>query len=285
MGKHSKKQHYRRIVIATVVLGAVGVPSAAMACTDWPGGGEGRISGAGTLAAHDADGSPQWDEDAHTPVSVPTVSTIATKPKHHKHHHKHQHVVRKHTERQHTEPQRTPTASHSPAPSTPKATPSATSTPSAPATPKASPAAPNASPAPAAPSAPKPATTASSVAAQVVQLVNAERSKAGCSPVTLNAALTKAAQAHSEDMAAHKNMSHTGSDGSDPGSRISGVGYDWSTYGENVAYGYSTPAQVMAGWMSSQGHKENILNCSFKEIGVGLAQPGDYWTQDFGTAF
>jgi uncharacterized protein YkwD len=102
--------------------------------------------------------------------------------------------------------------------------------------------------------------------------------------VTLDATLTKAAQAHSEDMAAHQNMSHTGSDGSDPGSRITSAGYDWATYGENVAYGYSSPEKVMAGWMSSPGHRENILNCSFKEIGVGLAQPGDYWTQDFGTA-
>ncbi|MFI8193305.1 CAP domain-containing protein [Streptomyces sp. NPDC085946] len=117
-----------------------------------------------------------------------------------------------------------------------------------------------------------------------MELVNAERGKAGCSPVTLNATLTKAAQAHSEDMAAHRNMSHTGSDGSAPGDRITRAGYNWSTYGENVAYGYAAPEQVMAGWMASPGHKANILNCAFKEIGVGLAQPGDYWTQDFGTA-
>jgi uncharacterized protein YkwD len=117
-----------------------------------------------------------------------------------------------------------------------------------------------------------------------VELVNAERAKVGCSPLTVNAKLTQAAQAHSEDMAAHQNMSHTGSDGSAPGDRITGAGYVWSSYGENVAYGYATPEQVMAGWMASPGHKENILNCSFKEIGVGLAQPGSYWTQDFGAA-
>jgi uncharacterized protein YkwD len=124
---------------------------------------------------------------------------------------------------------------------------------------------------------------ASGAAARIVALVNSERSKAGCSALTLNAQLTKAAQAHSADMASHKNMSHTGSDGSDPGERITRAGYNWSSYGENVAYGYSTPEQVMAGWMSSPGHKHNILNCGFKEIGVGLAQPGNYWTQDFGT--
>jgi uncharacterized protein YkwD len=127
-----------------------------------------------------------------------------------------------------------------------------------------------------------PASGASSSAmAAVVDLVNSE---AGCAPLTVNAELTKAAQDHSQDMADHQNMSHTGSDGSSPGDRITGAGYSWSTYGENVAYGYDTPSSVMAGWMSSPGHKRNILDCSYKEIGVGLAQPGNYWTQDFGAA-
>ncbi|MEU1281625.1 CAP domain-containing protein [Streptomyces sp. NPDC005805] len=134
------------------------------------------------------------------------------------------------------------------------------------------------------PSAPSTTAPVSGHVARVVALVNSERSKAGCSPVTVNARLSKAAQAHSEDMASHRNMSHTGSDGSSAGDRITRAGYNWSTYGENVAYGYSTPEQVMAGWMSSPGHKKNILNCGFKEIGVGLAQPDDYWTQNFGTA-
>ncbi|UYQ60145.1 CAP domain-containing protein [Streptomyces peucetius] len=134
------------------------------------------------------------------------------------------------------------------------------------------------------PAAPKPASPVSGDVARVVALVNSERSKAGCSPVTLNAKLTKAAQDHSKDMAAHRNMSHTGSDGSDAGERITRAGYAWSTYGENVAYGYATPESVMAGWMASPGHKRNILNCAFNEIGVGLAQPGNYWTQDFGAA-
>ncbi|MCZ1003712.1 CAP domain-containing protein [Streptomyces mirabilis] len=120
--------------------------------------------------------------------------------------------------------------------------------------------------------------------ARVLALVNSERGKVGCSSLTLNAKLSKAAQDHSADMASHQNMSHTGSDGSDPGQRITTAGYTWSAYGENVAFGYSTPEEVMAGWMSSPGHKRNILDCGFKEIGIGLAQPGSYWTQDFGTA-
>ncbi|MER7183385.1 CAP domain-containing protein [Streptomyces hyaluromycini] len=117
-----------------------------------------------------------------------------------------------------------------------------------------------------------------------MELVNAERSKVGCSALTLNTTLSKVAQSHSEDMALHQNMSHVGSDGSSPGDRLTSAGYTWSAYGENVAYGYASPEQVMAGWMASPGHKANILNCTFKEIGVGLAQPDSYWTQDFGTA-
>jgi uncharacterized protein YkwD len=125
---------------------------------------------------------------------------------------------------------------------------------------------------------------ASAPTTRVLEIVNAERKKAGCSPLALNAKLTAAAQAHSKDMADHSNMSHTGSDGSSPADRITRAGYTWSSYGENVAYGYSTPESVMAGWMASAGHKRNILDCNFKDIGIGLAQPGSYWTQDFGTS-
>jgi uncharacterized protein YkwD len=121
-----------------------------------------------------------------------------------------------------------------------------------------------------------------SPADRVLTLVNAEREKAGCSPLAENAKLTKAAQDHSQDMADHQNMSHTGSDGSSMSDRLARVGYVFRTAGENVAYGYSSPESVMDGWMNSPGHKANILNCAFEEIGIGLAQPGNYWTQDFG---
>ncbi|UQA91875.1 CAP domain-containing protein [Streptomyces halobius] len=136
----------------------------------------------------------------------------------------------------------------------------------------------------ASPSAPTTAAPESGISARIVELVNNERSKAGCAPLATNAKLEKAAQDHSKDMADHENMSHTGSDGSSPDDRITRAGYSWSTYGENVAYGYTTPERVMEGWMSSPGHKRNILDCAFKEIGVGLAQPGNYWAQDFGAA-
>ncbi|AKJ09830.1 lipoprotein [Streptomyces incarnatus] len=245
MAKHRKTQQYRRIVVAAVAIGAVGVPSVALACSDWPYGGRDRAADAA------ATGTPQPSEHhGH---------------RHHRHHHRNGH-----------HPTGTPSATASP---TQRATAPKPRSTTAPRTPR-----PTATASSAPKPTPTPTATASGAVARVVQLVNAERAKAGCHPLTVNPELAKAAQAHSADMAAHQNMSHTGSDGSSPGDRITRAGYSWSAYGENVAYGYATPEQVMNGWMNSPGHRANILNCSYKEIGVGLAQPGSYWTQDFGTA-
>ena len=252
MSKHRRTTHYRKITIAAVAMAAVGVPSVAMACMDPQGIQDSRSHSQWKSAHpdqqwHGNESDQRWGGDRWERKPTPPESrTPATTP-----------GTRK--------------------PAAPK-----------PAAPK--PAAPEPAPKPTAPKPAAPSTAPSTPApasgdvTRVVALVNSERSKAGCSPVTLNAKLTKAAQDHSKDMAAHQNMSHTGSDGSDPGERITRAGYSWSTYGENVAYGYATPESVMAGWMSSPGHKRNILNCEFKEIGVGLAQPDNYWTQDFGTA-
>ncbi|OLZ65354.1 RNA polymerase [Streptomyces sp. IMTB 2501] len=122
------------------------------------------------------------------------------------------------------------------------------------------------------------------VADQVVALVNKERSAAGCSSLTENPQLQKAAQGHSDDMAARHFFDHTNPDGADPGQRITAAGYQWSTYGENIAQGQQTAAAVMQSWMNSPGHRANILNCSFRDIGVGVhkGEGGPWWTQDFG---
>ncbi|MFJ3248197.1 CAP domain-containing protein [Streptomyces sp. NPDC086782] len=274
MGTHRKQQHYRRIVVAAVAVGAVAVPSTALACNGSPSAPGGSPSlGAGSRPG----GAGELRPGGHGPFQ-PGGSGWG----------RHGHHI-------------SPTSPDSPAspagpaapaqPSAPDAgAPAQSSAPDAgaPAQPSApdagapaQPSAPDAG-APSEPTASKDTSASSKATARVVELVNAERSKVGCSALTVNDKLTKAAQAHSEDMAAHQNMSHTGSDGSNPGDRITRAGYSWQSYGENVAYGYATPEQVMAGWMGSPGHKANILNCSFKEIGVGLAQPGNYWTQEFG---
>ncbi|MFJ5261223.1 sigma-70 family RNA polymerase sigma factor [Streptomyces sp. NPDC088387] len=125
-----------------------------------------------------------------------------------------------------------------------------------------------------------------SVAGEVLALVNAERADAGCSAVRQNSTLDVAAQRHSDDMAARDFFDHTNPDGDDPGDRITAAGYTWSTYGENIAKGQQTPAQVMQGWMDSPGHRANILNCDVEEMGLGVHEGsgGPWWTQVFATA-
>ncbi|MEJ8668022.1 sigma-70 family RNA polymerase sigma factor [Streptomyces sp. MS1.AVA.1] len=124
----------------------------------------------------------------------------------------------------------------------------------------------------------------SGAVAQVVALVNKERSAAGCGPLSEDSELNQAALRHSEDMDARDFFDHTNPDGADPGQRVTAAGYTWSTYGENIAQGQQTPEAVMESWMNSPGHRANILNCSFKDIGVGIhkASGGPWWTQVFG---
>ncbi|MEV4921404.1 CAP domain-containing protein [Streptomyces roseoverticillatus] len=121
---------------------------------------------------------------------------------------------------------------------------------------------------------------------QVVDMVNAERAKAGCSPLTINAKLQAAAQGHSDDMAARDYYDHTSPEGKSPGDRITAAGYHWSTYGENIFKSPKDARTAMDGWMKSSGHRANILNCSFKEIGVGInfKSNGPWWTQNFGAS-
>ena len=127
---------------------------------------------------------------------------------------------------------------------------------------------------------------------QVVELTNIERAKAGLQPLQLNNKLLAAAQDHSNDMAQDDFFSHTGADGSSVGDRVKSSGYQYSTTGENIAAGQTTPAQVVEGWMKSPGHRANILNPNYTEIGVGYeylendtgsVNYNHYWTQVFGT--
>jgi uncharacterized protein YkwD len=120
----------------------------------------------------------------------------------------------------------------------------------------------------------------------VVALVNEERSAAGCPALGTDARLTAAARAHSADMAARGYFSHTTPEGVQFSTRITDAGYRWSRAGENIAKGQRTAREVMTGWMNSAGHKANILNCSFADIGVGVvadAKGALVWTQDFAT--
>ncbi|WP_405982671.1 CAP domain-containing protein [Streptomyces sp. NBC_00158] len=254
MKKHRKKTHHRKIAVAVGALAAVAVPTAAMACLDTQDTGRARPAAAQLDVPFDASGAP-LPEQAPVPAAAP-ARPEAPAP------------VRPAAEEPAQEPAQQ--SAEPPVEAAPPARPQ-------PQQPR-----PERAEASAAPAAPQASGALPAAQAKVLELVNQARAAAGCPALTVNAKLTKAAQDHSADMAAHRNMSHTGSDGSDAGQRITRAGYQWRTYGENVAYGYSSPEQVMEGWMNSPGHKRNILDCSYKEIGIGLAQPGQYWTQDFG---
>lgn len=101
------------------------------------------------------------------------------------------------------------------------------------------------------------------------------------SPLTWNDELGKAAFEHSDDMKTNNYFSHTGSDNSNAGDRVKNEGYNWSTCGENIAWGQTTEQLVMNSWLKSEGHCKNIMNKAFKEMGAGRSD--NYWTQVFGT--
>lgn len=123
----------------------------------------------------------------------------------------------------------------------------------------------------------------STAAAQVLTLVNQERAKVGCSPVTADSGLAALATAFSEDMAARNFFDHTDPDGATPWDRAKKAGIT-NLGGENIARGQANAQSVMDAWMNSPGHKANILNCDYKTLGVGVhfGSGGPWWTQDFG---
>ncbi|MFE9648832.1 CAP domain-containing protein [Streptomyces sp. NPDC006365] len=133
------------------------------------------------------------------------------------------------------------------------------------------------------PTPPKAVSPQTAAEAEVLKLVNQEREKAGCSPVTASGTLAKLAQAFSEDMAERDFFDHTDPSGATPWDRADVLGIA-NLGGENIARGQADAEAVMEAWMNSPGHRANILNCDFKTLGVGahFAAGGPWWTQDFG---
>ncbi|TJZ42320.1 CAP domain-containing protein [Streptomyces piniterrae] len=116
-------------------------------------------------------------------------------------------------------------------------------------------------------------------------MVNEQRAQHGCGPLTVDPHIQRAAQAHSDDMAARDYYEHNTPEGVDPGTRMTNAGFSWSSWAENIFKSPKDPATALKGWMESPGHRANILNCSYKSTGVGvnLSSNGPWWTQDFGT--
>ena len=114
---------------------------------------------------------------------------------------------------------------------------------------------------------------------EVCKLVNQNRVAAKAVALTLDLNLSKMAQDYARDMFQRNYFSHIDPDGHDFAYRLKQYKIKYSYAGENIAYGYTTPAEVMKGWMNSSGHKKNILNTKFRKLGVGYYQ--NYWVQEF----
>jgi uncharacterized protein YkwD len=117
----------------------------------------------------------------------------------------------------------------------------------------------------------------------VLTLVNEQRAGAGCKALTADPALTRLAQAHSDDMAERDYFDHKTPDGSTPWDRAGKAGVG-NLGAENIARGQKTPEAVMEAWMNSPGHRANILDCKLSTLGMGVRQGsgGPWWTQEFG---
>lgn len=135
---------------------------------------------------------------------------------------------------------------------------------------------------PAPPIADNPDNSTLSFAEQVVKLVNEERAKAGLPAVKMQEDITAAANVRAKEI--KQSFSHTRPNGSSFSSVLKEQGVSFRGSGENIAWGQKSPEQVMNGWMNSEGHRANILNKNFKNIGVGHYQDEkgvNYWVQLF----
>ena len=113
----------------------------------------------------------------------------------------------------------------------------------------------------------------------VVDLVNEERAKENIPPVTLNATATKAAQVRAEE--ATKSFSHTRPNGTKCFTALAEANISYTAAGENLAGRIQTPERAVQAWMESPGHRKNIMNPKYSQIGVGYVASGNYWSQFF----
>ena len=123
---------------------------------------------------------------------------------------------------------------------------------------------------------------ADTIVDEVIRLVNVERSKEGLLPLTENILVTEVAMTRAQELII--DFSHTPPTGKTIAEMLNDNDVDWYTWGENAAWGQTTPAQVVNSWMDSQGHRENILGSDYNQIGVGYTQDENgryYWIQLF----
>ena len=117
--------------------------------------------------------------------------------------------------------------------------------------------------------------------AEVLRLVNEERTRYGLSPLTQDLGAAEVAHLRAKEIV--QSFSHTRPNGSSCFTAAKELGVSYRSAGENIAYGYPTPEKVVEGWMNSEGHRKNILSSSFSKIGIGCYQNNGilYWSQFF----
>ncbi|WNB93774.1 LysM peptidoglycan-binding domain-containing protein [Bacillus sp. NEB1478] len=118
-----------------------------------------------------------------------------------------------------------------------------------------------------------------SYAAQVSQLVNQERQKAGLAPLTLDAELSNVAMVKAKDIIQKNYFDHNSPTYGSPFDMMRSFGIDYTAAGENIAKGQASPQAVMTDWMNSPGHRQNILSSNYDSIGVAYYQGA--WVQLF----
>lgn len=120
-------------------------------------------------------------------------------------------------------------------------------------------------------------------AREVLRLTNQERTSRGLPALAWDEAAAAAAYGHSADMDARRFFNHTNPSRQNAGARLAQVGVTGlRAWGENIARGQRTPADVLGDWMTSRGHRDNILSPLYTHLGVGVHAPGDvWWTQVF----
>ena len=105
---------------------------------------------------------------------------------------------------------------------------------------------------------------------EVMRLTNQERVNTGLGQLRENPSLDKAAELKAKDMFSKDYWAHFSPDGTSPWYFFGLVGYQYSWAGENLARDFATSGGVVSAWMASSGHRANILNSNFTEIGVAV---------------
>jgi hypothetical protein len=111
---------------------------------------------------------------------------------------------------------------------------------------------------------------------QLLQETNKDRQSHDINDLRLNSQLSAAAQAKAQSMVSQNYWSHVSPDGKQPWAYVQQQGYQYQAVGENLAYGFANPDDVIAGWLNSPEHRANLLDPAYTNVGFGVVQAANY---------